>query len=160
MREWPAFACFRAWSLACSMVAPRRGFGSASAMNASPSEHVVYQDAQVTVTTARAVLNGVTYAMANVTSVRTQKEPRPLALLLFGLLLCVVGGCGAMGRVAFGPVFLVAGAALAIWYFASKPKYWVRLGTAGGETNATFSRDATWTASVVAAMNEAIVRRG
>ncbi len=139
-----------------------------AAVRGSPSpqggERVYFQDARVTVTGARAMLGGTTYAMANITSVKEFVEiPSPAAAILGTILVLagialVVDSSGGSG---FGWTLLLAGAAcVAFWWFLINTQYWVRIGTAGAEANAIASNDAAWTRKVVAAMNEAIVGRG
>jgi hypothetical protein len=126
------------------------------------SESVVYQDRLVTITTARAVISGTTYAMANITSVRQFTEPADNGAL-FGL-----GGIAALiglillfnGSYGFGGFIFLIGAGLIALGASQKPKHWVRIGTAGAESNAIWSHDAGWTQTVVGAMTNAIVARG
>lgn len=163
---------------ACSAVkpwlrVPRRSHGSPMPFSRVPcrrgrgmEEQTIFADKRVTITTTRAVLGGTTYAMANITSVRTHDQPRSLALIAIGFLGVALGvSCIAINGLD-GPVFGIGlistlmGAAMFGGYFLEKPKHWVRIGTAGAESNAVCSDDPAWTARVVAAMNEAIVRRG
>jgi hypothetical protein len=124
-------------------------------------EVVLFQDATVTVTNMRAIVPGVTYAMANVTSVREFIEPRPRVLVLMGLFLLASGlCCVAANAGTVGWTENVMGAALVGIYAILKPKYWVRIGTSGAEANAIWSNDPSWTRSVVAAINGAMVARG
>jgi hypothetical protein len=104
--------------------------------------------------------------MANITSVRDFEERRNPAILGVAVLVaCPSLLCVSMCKIGtdswfFG--FILGSMALAMlgWYFMQKTKYWVRIGTAGAEANATWSKDKNWTMGVVAAINEAIVRRG
>jgi hypothetical protein len=129
------------------------------------AETVLFQDSLVTVTTTRVIVRGeVTYAMANLTSVRAFVQKKPLAVLFGGLLLIVLGACCIGARVAhsrsMGIIVTSVGIALVIAYlYLFKAKYWVRIGTAGAETNAIWSDDPTWTRGVVEAVNQAIVAR-
>jgi hypothetical protein len=127
-------------------------------------EIAVYQDDNIHVTNLRAMLQGKTYAMANVTSVSmfTQfgnKTPGVIVAVLGGLMLLgalpssEMRGCFGI----FGLLMLVIGIAIAA---AANDVYWVRIGSASGETNALSSRDRDYIQRVVDAMNEAIVRRG
>ena len=128
-------------------------------------ERILFQDATVKITNVRAIIHGKqTYAMSNVTSVNEFVEPRPGIFLLAGLVFGVPGLLCVKINVAdsteVGTVFLLLGGACIVGYFLSKPKYWVRIGTAGAEANAVWSHDPKWTRTVVEAMNEAIVTRG
>ena len=91
-------------------------------------------------------------------------EPRPRALLTGGVLLCLPGSGCIAAHVAdsadVGWIMCVIGAVLLVVYAFTKPKFWVRIGTAGAEANAVWSNEAQWTRTVVAAINQAIVTRG
>jgi hypothetical protein len=124
----------------------------------------VFQDANIHVTNLRTVLQGKTYAMANVTSVSTFVQPgNPApgviaaliggAALLIGLFSDDKFGCASI----FGALLLVIGICVAN---AAKNRYWVRIGSASGETNALSSLDRAYIERIVNAMNEAIIRRG
>lgn len=124
-------------------------------------EQTIFADDTVTITTARAYLNGTTYAMANITSVRTHAESRGVIkaiVAIVGLTVAASFVVGISSAVFFITLPLTVVAAL--WFAFSKPKLWVRIGTAGAESNALWSNDPAWVAKVVAAINEAIVRRG
>lgn len=127
-------------------------------------EITVYQDPNIHVTNLRAILQGKTYAMANVTSVSmftqfANKAPGVVLAVLGGLILLgalpntEMRGCFSI----FGLLMLAIGIAVA---WAAKNVYWVRIGSASGETNALSSRDHAYITRIVNAMNEAIVRRG
>ena len=132
--------------------------------DAPAAEQTLFQDVHVTVTNIRAILSGVTYAMANVTSVREFVEPKPAARALLGFMFVAWGLVCVNIHIAdsadVGYFLLAIGGGLLLWYFVTKPRYWVRIGTAGAETNAIWSHDPAWTRTVVTAMNNAIVGRG
>jgi len=127
-------------------------------------EIAVYHDENIRVTNLRAMLQGKTYAMANVTSVSMYTQFGNKAP---GVTLAVLGGLTLLAAIAstelrgcflgFGGLMLTIGV-LAAW--AAKDTYWVRIGSASGETNALSSRDRDYITRVVAAMNDAIVHRG
>jgi len=129
------------------------------------SEEVfLYRDATIQVTNLRAILPGKTYAMANVTSVSTftvpAKRTGAVILAIFGALIVVAGLSNSELRsssLTFGGVMLVIGIAMAA---AAKNVYWLRIGSASGETNALSSHDYDYVARIVHAINDAIVRRG
>ena len=125
-------------------------------------ERVFYQDANITITNVRAIMFGTTYALANVTSVKMFVEPRPTAPLILGICLIPLGSIAVtttfwqiLGYIAFigAAVFLVA-------WWGTPPKYWVRVGTASGESNAGSFPQPAQTQRVVGALNQAIVHRG
>jgi hypothetical protein len=124
-------------------------------------ERIFASSEGIKITSARAILNGTTYALANVTSVRTYKEPRPLGLLVLAVGLLVfavllVGSSPGLAAVVTGCGVL----AILGWVFLLHPKFWVRIGTAGAETNAIYYRAEADAVSVVEALNEAIIHRG
>ncbi len=127
-------------------------------------EIAIYQDPNIQVTNLRAILQGRTYAMANVTSVSmftqaANHAPGAIAAVLGGLFLLVGWGAEELEGcfIFFGlPLLLIGIAVLA----SQKDVYWVRIGSASGETNALSSRDREYILRIVNAMNEAIVRRG
>lgn len=135
-------------------------------MRAAPREQLVFQDDRVTITTTRAILGDVTYAMANITSVRAIRERRTVLLVILGPIVAFLGLLAVVGeqspRGPSGPavLMLLGGAALTAAYYWPARKNWVRIGTAGAESDAIWSRDPEWTATVVAAINQAIVNRG
>lgn len=126
----------------------------------------LFQDEVVTVTKTRMLITmdtgeTVTYAMANVTSVSMFVEPKNFAVVLIGLCSVIIGSAIIGFDRTWGIGFVAVGASLAgIYLFLLKPKFWLRIGTAGAETNAVYSTDASWTKEVVAAVNKAIISRG
>ena len=128
------------------------------------AEVPVYHDENIHVTNLRAMLQGRTYAMANVTSVSMYTQAgNPLPGILLAMLgavsmLTLFAGKDAVGcALFFGlPLFIVG-----IVYTSRQTNlYWVRIGSASGETNALSSRDRDYILRIVGAMNEAIVMRG
>ena len=128
------------------------------------SEVNYYQDGTVTITNARAVLGGKTYAMSNITSVAMGAKPanvQPgIVVALIGLAIAAcslsAGNSGAVG-VIFGILVLVGGIALAVM---AKASYIVRIGSASGETDGLVSNDTEYVQKIVNAVNEAIIKRG
>ena len=124
----------------------------------------IYQDANIHVSNLRAILQGKTYAMANVTSVSMFTQ---VANTTPGVIIAALGGLLALAGfgsddgfgcfVTFGLMLLAVGIA---YFVSQKNVYWVRIGSASGETNALSSRDRDYINRIVNAMNEAIVRRG
>lgn len=127
-------------------------------------EEALYQDANIRITNLRAMLQGKTYAMANVTSVSMFTE---FAKRGPGIILAALGGFAVL--VGFGareemscvlPVGVLMLALGVIVALTAKNVYWVRIGSASGETNALSSKDYAYIDRIVRAMNDAIVRRG
>lgn len=139
--------------------------GQAVSQSRPPADEVTYySDHQgVRITSARAIMQSRTYSMANLSSVSMwiEQPNRAGALLLaaFGLLqgLSCIGSNSMQGWSALGLICLSIGIGFLV---QAKPKFWVRLTAAGGETNALFSKDREYIQTVIGALNEAIVKRG
>ena len=130
----------------------------------SNGETFIYQDQLVTITNARAIMGGTTYAMANITSVRHTTEPAKIGCLVLMTFLAatvaIISFFGS-GNVGVGFVALLIAAAVgAAAYSGRRSKHWINIGTAGAEQRAIFSYDEGWTKTVVAALNNAIISRG
>jgi hypothetical protein len=128
----------------------------------SRSEVIYYDAGQTLVTSARVVLDGVTYAMGNVTSVRTFRiEPNRMAPLIFttlGLIGTLYGLSDRLWLLAIiGIAAVVAG--LLIWR-SQGPTFTVLLGTAGTETHTQTSPDKRVIDAIVDAISQAIINRG
>ncbi|WP_394846992.1 DUF6232 family protein [Pendulispora brunnea] len=130
------------------------------------NERILFQDRSVTVTNLRLVVGkDTTYAMSNITSVRELVQPRPTIALFAGLVMTVLGTsrCNQAENADSGMIWMwiaLLGILPLYVYVRTKPKYWVRVGTAGAETNAISSEDPRWTRTVVDSINAAIVSRG
>jgi hypothetical protein len=117
-------------------------------------ETLVFEEGNVKVTSARFVVDGQTYAMNGVTSVRQfEKKPNRVLPIVVGL----AGLPGFAGHWLLG--LILFGAAFAIWTLM-KTEYSVLLSTAGGEARALSSKDRSYIVKVVEALNEAIIKRG
>jgi hypothetical protein len=107
-----------------------------------------------TVTNTRIIVPGKTYAMAGITSVRSTvigaKRGFPILIALAGIFLFFVQ------QPVWGIIFLVGGIA---WAFALKDTHAVAINSASGEIQAVVSKDEEYIASIVQAVNEAIVYR-
>jgi hypothetical protein len=120
-------------------------------------EKTFFSGGDVSVTNARFMAKGQTYAMSGVTSVKSfQQNPSrkgPIILGILGLLIMAVGGTGLLVGL------VVIGAAVA-WWFSQKPEFSVLLSSASGEVKALASQDGDFISKVVGALNDAIVHRG
>lgn len=120
-------------------------------------EKTFFEYDDVKVTNARFITAGQTYAMNNVTSVKsmTKKPPRlgGVVLLLVGLLMAV----GNANAPWFGAILAVGAA---YYLYQQKTTYHVMLTTAGGETSALTTHQQEYLSKVINALNEAIVHRG
>ncbi len=109
----------------------------------------------VRVTSARFIVPSQTFAMAGITSVKNSVEPPKRAYPIW---------CGIFGIVALiADVYLLGVLLLAlaaVWWIGQKAQHHVVLATAGGEMTALSSKDKSYIASVVKALNDSIVARG
>jgi len=108
----------------------------------------------VSVSNSRFIVDGQTYAMNGVTSVKTaRKDPSktgPLFLVLLGIFFLAING--VIGFITIGT---------AIYLFAKqKPELTVILNSSSGEAQALTSKDASYISEVVEALNNSIVYRG
>ena len=128
------------------------------------SEELLHQAGEVQVTTSRFIVGSATYAIANLSSVRThRKDPSmvgPGCVGLMGAFLMLGALAARGGEVA---ALLVSGAVvvgLAVLIAKSlKPTFSVVLVTTGGEVQALSSRDWPYIYAIVEAINSAIARR-
>ena len=136
---------------------------------------VYYQDSDVRVTGARAVLGTTTYAMANVAAVSVSTKPanRAPGVIVASIGLIITGCMGCMGTSVIGSdsgaivlailgmvpgvAMLLAGIAVAV---AAKNEYTVRIGSTSGGVVALVSTNRERVGNIVDAVNEAIIRRG
>lgn len=143
--------------------APIGSHAAASARTSTPEEITFYTDHNgIRITNARAIIENQTYSMANLTTVTVGLTVPPKGAQVF---LGLIGGVGAIWAGSAGnPAGVMFGLLLigvAVWrYVAVKDIYHVRIGSAGGESNALSSCDAQYVRVVARALNEAIARRG
>lgn len=120
-------------------------------------EKTFFSSGDVSVTNARFMAKGQTYAMSGVTSVKSFRQnpsrKGPLILGFIGLLAMTGGG----GALLVG--LLIVGGAIA-WWFSQKPEFSVLLSSASGEVKALASPDGDFISKVVGGLNDAIVHRG
>jgi len=117
-------------------------------------EKIFFEHEGVRVTNTRFVVDGQTFAMNNVTSVKPlEKKPSrvgPIILIFLGILSAIGGGY----------VGLVVSGIGALWWYMQKTTYHVMLHTSGGETSALKTYQREYLNKVVGALNDAIVHRG
>jgi hypothetical protein len=118
------------------------------------SEQLFFEHDGVKITNTRFIVDGQTFAMANVTSVKT-RERRPNRLLPVVFLLA---GLVGLFTEPFGGVLVIVIAAF--WLWKQETLYYVVLRTAGSETNALTTNQRSYLEEVVGALNAAIVWRG
>lgn len=123
----------------------------------TPNKEVVfYQDQHVTVTQARFISQGKTYAMSNISSVSLFEIKRSRALevlmIIIGLSMLLAGSV----RI-FGVLIIIIAIAL---FFLLKNSYSVRIQSTSGEADGLISKDSEYVNKIVSAVNEAIIFRG
>jgi len=132
-------------------------------------ERTFLNEGNVYVSNTRVIINGTTYATANVTSVRTVVTPAKKGCAVLMIVLGAVGALGGLtmwlgskSEAAAGPfmMWLIILAIGIAWYASQKPKYHVMLASAGGERQGLTSRDPALVSRTTAAIAEAIVFRG
>lgn len=118
-------------------------------------EKTFFEHEDVKVTNTRFVSGGQTYAMSNVTSVKSREdEPSrvgPGLILLFCIALFMSENY--VGGVIFGAIGL-------FWLLKQKTTYHVMLSTSSGETSALKTHQIEYVRKVVQALNDAIIYRG
>jgi hypothetical protein len=123
------------------------------------------QEGSYTVTNARFVTPGATYAMSGIQSVRTLTET-PNSLKKYGALIAgiflVFGGLSQLFTGQFqnatGCAIFAVGSI--IYYINAKAKYFVVLSQASGEASAVSSSEKDFIDKICTALNEAIIHRG
>lgn len=117
-------------------------------------EKTFFEYEDVKVTNARFLVDGQTFAMNNITSVKSAltrpSKVLPILTMVIGLLICA-------SSVVVGLLVLAAGA---FWLWKQKTMYHVVLNTSGGEMKALSSYQEGYVRKVVKALNDAIVHRG
>lgn len=120
-------------------------------------EKIFFSQGNVSVSNSRFIVNGQTYAMSNVTSVKsgvTPPERGGAVLLVLVGLACLLGS----GWVFIGGLVSIA-IGIMVW-IGGKATYSVILNTSSGENQALSSDDEEYINSVISSLNNAIVSRG
>ncbi|WP_032873093.1 MULTISPECIES: DUF6232 family protein [Acinetobacter] len=117
------------------------------------SEQTLFSSGNVSVTSARFIVNNQTYAVRNITSVDKKMKKAPkLGWWIIGAILILVG-------ISAGKIngFLIFGAiAIAIGFLVNH-KYYVVLKTSAAELQALESKDENYIDDVIYALNQAIL---
>lgn len=120
-------------------------------------EKTFFNKGSVMVTNARFVVGDQTYAMSNVTSVKSGEIPGsqtiPMLIALSAVLFFGLGTVGIIFAIVILGIALYAGSKV-------KPTYTVILNTSAGENKALSSPDEGYVRSIIRALNDAIVSRG
>lgn len=124
-------------------------------------EKTFYSDNSVQVTSSRVVMPGTTYALRNISSVRTlvftPSHSLDIALIVIGIIILLIGISSSAGAAFVG--LILAGAGIAL-FMTKKPDYLVRLGTNAGEQDGIRSKDKVYIDRIVNAINESIISKG
>lgn len=124
----------------------------APAAAAAPAEAVFFNEQGVFVSSARVVVEGQTYALRNITSVRARKDGPPI----LASIVVFVFGLFWMGVSEWSTLAVWAVGIPAVWFFR---KHHVAIATAAGEQRALSSRDGSFVRRIVEAINSAIVHQ-
>jgi hypothetical protein len=121
-------------------------------------EKTFFDSGGVTVTNARFVVHGQTYAMQSVTSIKGGKKGPPrVGPIVVGVLGLVAFSSWGVGGVVLGLCLL----AIAVyWWIQQKPTLIVLLSSASGEAQALSSNDAPYIQQIIGALNDALIHRG
>lgn len=133
-------------------------------------EAVFLSDGNVYVSNARVILNGTTYATANLTSVAKRMTPANTGcatlLIVFGGLTLLIALASFAARddasAGIGTLFLaliLIGAGI-LWARSLKPTFHVYLATAAAERPGLSSTDEALIDRVVGAISNALIQRG
>ena len=125
-------------------------------------ETVFLQLPNATVTSARIMLNGTTYALRNVTSVTMRVvPPKVIVLYLLGGLILLAGLLQLVAANYQAGLFAAAiGGGMIFLAAKAKSTYIVAMSTSAGQVDALSSSDKSVIQSVVEAINSAIVHKG
>lgn len=123
-----------------------------------PNETEFFNNGHTVVTNARFVVDGQTYAMNGVTSVKQGIKPADkktgIWLVIIGIILFLAtsGSAKLIGLVLIG---------IGAWLiYQAKPIASVILQSSSGEVQALSSEDLSFISNVVSALNQAIIHRG
>ncbi|WP_338558168.1 DUF6232 family protein [Acinetobacter sp. KS-LM10] len=123
-----------------------------------PNETEFFNNGHTVVTNARFIVDGQTYAMNGVTSVKQGIKPADkktgIWLVIIGIIIFLATSGGAkligLGLVGVGAWLI----------YKAKPIASVILQSSSGEVQALSSEDLSFISNVVSALNQAIIHRG
>ena len=128
-------------------------------------ERTYFLDGAVTITSTRAVFFGITYAMANITSVslrvRLENQGLGVALIVIGGMLPLYGlDAGEIATTVLVTVLGLLLVAVGILILIKRKNWYiVRISSASGEVNAFQHRDREYIQRIIDAVNRAIIDR-
>ena len=130
-------------------------------------EQTIFSDEHVTVTTDRVTIQGTTYALRNITSVKadvtTPRSGCASVALCFGFF-AALSSIGVLRRgdseTGVVQLFFLGLAPIAVGFFllTRKPVFHVRIASASGEIKALSSPDEAYIEKIVKSINAAIVK--
>lgn len=119
-------------------------------------EYMLFNSDNVFVSNNRFIVDGQTYEMGNVTSVKVDVEEATVGT---GIFIALIGTL-----VLFSTQFTYSGGIILLIgilsFLAAKNRYSIVLSTSSGQGNVLFSKDINYIEKIVSALNEAIVSRG
>ena len=123
------------------------------------AEQIFFESGKITVTSARAIFDEHTFALAGITSVRGVKVRTVLARFAYLLAVIFLVTMFAKGGIAYlyMPPLIVGLVYLAETFFS---KYVILFSSASGEAKAYANRSKQIITDIVKAINDAIVHRG
>lgn len=128
------------------------------------AEQVLLEEGGVTVTDKRFVAHGVTYALANLTSVRAHAIPADRSALFgvpIGLVAALIAAfVGGTNGYIFAVCALVVAIGGGIMGLLTKPSYAVVIDTSGRNVHAVTTPNRDFCERVARAVSDAIVARG
>lgn len=129
----------------------------------SQQERTYYQDERAHITFKRAIIDGETYKIADITAVQMQVEQpdvlRPVLIVSFGFLLVIVGLLSGLGTVSVALIGLgvISAAVGTLMMLLPKVKYVVSIDGADGEVQALTSEDRAVVAPIVDAIGAVLI---
>jgi hypothetical protein len=120
-------------------------------------EKIFFNQGNVSVSNSRFIVDGQTYAMSNVTSVKSGVTPPDRG---GAIIIAIIGLACLLGSGWVFAAGLVALAIAVLAWIGSKTKYSVILNTSAGENKALVSEEKSYISNVISSLNEAIVSRG
>lgn len=120
-------------------------------------EKIFFEQNGVSVSNARFIVHGQTYAMNGVTSVKQGvNNPSRLGPIILGIV-----GAGAIfsgsNGIIWGGILL---ALAAFWWVKQKPEWVVVLNSSSGEAQALKSKDKVYIDEIINSLNQSIIHRG
>jgi hypothetical protein len=125
-------------------------------------EQAYFSDDKVTITKTHATIDGKTYTVSGVSSVRMAKRPParnlPITLIAIGFIsgLAAFSGESEFLYGSIAVMFLVLGVLL---FVSQHDRYAVQITLASGKVDALLSRDQEYVRRIVDALNQAITGR-